>query len=64
MTQRKPARVEFEREKLLHAYFADALPLDQFKGEQTGIAAVIDRAQACRSSAPVRQSLMESGETA
>jgi len=37
---------EFEREKLLQAYFADALPLDQFKREQTRIATEIDGAQA------------------
>jgi len=36
--------VEFEREKLLQAYFADALPLDQFKREQTRIAVEIDGA--------------------
>jgi hypothetical protein len=46
MTQRRLARAEFEREKLLQAYFADALPLDQFKREQTRIAAEIDGAQA------------------
>jgi site-specific DNA recombinase len=46
MTQRRLARAEFEREKLLQAYFADALPLDQFKREQTRIAAEIDGARA------------------
>jgi hypothetical protein len=46
MTQRRLARAEFEREKLLQAYFADALPLDQFKREQTRIADAIDRARA------------------
>lgn len=35
MAQRRLARAEFEREKLLQAYFADPLPLDQFKREQT-----------------------------
>jgi len=46
MTQRRLARAEFEREKLLQAYFADALPLDQFKREQTRVAAEIDGARA------------------
>jgi hypothetical protein len=46
MTQRRLARADFEREELLQAYFADALPLDQFKREQTRIAAEIDGAQA------------------
>ncbi len=46
MTQRRLARAEFEREKLLQAYFADALPLEQFKREQTRIAAEIDGARA------------------
>jgi hypothetical protein len=36
------AHAQHEREKLLQAYFADALPLEVFKREQTRIAKEID----------------------
>jgi hypothetical protein len=39
-------RAEHEREKLLQAYFAEAMPLDLFKREQNRIAKEIDLAQA------------------
>jgi hypothetical protein len=40
------ARAEHEREKLLQAYFAEAMPLDLFKREQNRIAKETDLAQA------------------
>jgi hypothetical protein len=46
MARRRLAHAQHEREKLLHAYFADALPLEMFKREQTRVAKEIDRAQA------------------
>jgi hypothetical protein len=46
MARRKLAHAQHEREKLLQAYFADALPLEVFKREQTRIAKEIDSAQA------------------
>ncbi len=35
--QRRLARLEAERRKLLEAYYADALPLDLFRAEQERI---------------------------
>ena len=46
MARRRLAHAQHEREKLLQAYFADALPLEVFKREQTRIAKEIDSAQA------------------
>jgi hypothetical protein len=46
MARRKLAHAQHEREKLLQAYFADALPLEVFKREQTRIAKEIDSARA------------------
>ncbi len=45
LARRRLARAEHEREKLLEAYFAEALPLDLFKREQNRIAKEIDLAQ-------------------
>jgi hypothetical protein len=45
LARRRLARAEHEREKLLQAYFAEALPLDLFKREQNRIAKEIDLAQ-------------------
>ena len=45
LARRRLARAEHEREKLLRAYFAEALPLDLFKREQNRIAKEIDLAQ-------------------
>jgi site-specific DNA recombinase len=44
--RRRLMRAEHEREKLLQAYFAEALPLDLFKREQYRIGTEIDLAQA------------------
>ena len=46
LARRRLVRAEHEREKLLQAYFAEALPLDLFKREQNRIAKEIDLAQA------------------
>ena len=46
MASRRLARAEHEREKLLQAYFADALPLELFKREQSRIGKEIDLARA------------------
>ena len=46
LARRRLARAKLEREKLLQAYFADAVPLDLFKREQSRIAKEIDGAQA------------------
>jgi hypothetical protein len=46
MARRRLAHAQHEREKLLQAYFADGLPLEVFKREQTRIAKEIDSAQA------------------
>src|SRR5215467_12002036 len=46
LARRRLARAEHEREKLLQAYFADALPLDMFKREQKRVTTEIGLAQA------------------
>ncbi len=46
LARRRLVRAKHEREKLLQAYFAEALPLDLFKREQNRIAKEIDLAQA------------------
>jgi hypothetical protein len=46
LAQRRLARTQHEREKLLQAYFAEAMQLDLFKREQNRIAKEIDLARA------------------